>query len=38
MEGSRPNWSSNGKEIYSVDANLNLMAVPVWEVGSALEF
>jgi len=36
--GSRPNWSSNGKEIYYMDAIFNLLAIPVREVGGALEF
>ena len=36
--GSRPNWSSNGKEIYYMDAIFNMLAIPVREVGGALEF
>ncbi|HTW32133.1 MAG TPA: protein kinase [Candidatus Sulfotelmatobacter sp.] len=36
--GQVPHWSSDGKELYYFDLSQNLLAVPVKEVGSALEF
>ncbi len=36
--GNAPKWSANGKELYYFDATYNLFAVPVSEVGGALQF
>jgi hypothetical protein len=36
--GVQPQWSRDGKELYFMDLTFNLYAVPVTEVGSALQF
>jgi eukaryotic-like serine/threonine-protein kinase len=36
--GQVPHWSSDGKELYYFDTNQNLLAVPIKESGSALQF
>jgi serine/threonine protein kinase len=36
--GAAPQWSMDGKELYYMDPTYNLLAVPVKEVGSALQF
>jgi serine/threonine protein kinase len=36
--GGSPRWSKDGKELYYLDANFTLYAVPVKEVGGALQF
>jgi Tol biopolymer transport system component len=36
--GSQPQWSKDGKELYYMDPTFNLLAVPVTNVGSALQF
>ena len=36
--GQVPHWSADGKELYYFDLSQNLLAVPVKEAGSALEF
>ncbi len=36
--GAQPQWSRDGKEVYFMDMNFNLYAVPVTEAGSALQF
>jgi len=36
--GGRPSWSNDGKELYYLDMTYNLFAVPVKEVGGALQF
>ena len=36
--GQGPQWSKDGKELYYLDMSYNLFAVPVKEVGGALQF
>jgi eukaryotic-like serine/threonine-protein kinase len=36
--GAQPEWSKDGKELYYMDPTYNLFAVPVKEVGGALQF
>lgn len=36
--GTLPMWSKDGKELYYLDPTYNLLAVPVKEVGGALQF
>jgi len=36
--GQVPHWSADGKEIYYFDLNQSILAVPVKEVGGALQF
>jgi eukaryotic-like serine/threonine-protein kinase len=36
--GTQPQWSKDGKELYYLDHAYNLFAVPVKEVGGALQF
>jgi serine/threonine protein kinase len=36
--GILPHWSTDGKELYYMDSTYNLFAVPVKEVGGALQF
>jgi Tol biopolymer transport system component len=36
--GGRPRWSKDGKELYFLDYTFNLFAVPVKNVGGALQF
>ncbi len=36
--GQVPHWSADGKEIYYFDLNQSIVAIPVKEVGGALEF
>ena len=36
--GQVPHWSADGKELFYYDGNQSLVAVPVKEVGGALEF
>ena len=35
--GGRPKWSRDGKELYYMDPTYNLLAVPIKEVGDALQ-
>jgi eukaryotic-like serine/threonine-protein kinase len=34
----RPQWSKDGKELYYLDPTFNLFAVPVKDIGGALQF
>jgi len=36
--GNQPQWSRDGKELYYIDPTYSLFAVPVKEVGGALQF
>jgi serine/threonine protein kinase len=36
--GTQPQWSRDGKELYYLDRTYNVIAVPVKEVGDALQF
>jgi Tol biopolymer transport system component len=36
--GTQPQWSRDGKELFYIDATYNVIAVPVKEVGGALQF
>ena len=36
--GAAPQWSKDGKELYYMDPTYNLLAVPVKEIDSALQF
>jgi eukaryotic-like serine/threonine-protein kinase len=36
--GGRPQWSSDGKELYYMDATFSLFSVPVTSAGGALQF
>jgi eukaryotic-like serine/threonine-protein kinase len=36
--GGTPQWSADGKQLYFMDLTYNLFAVPVKEVGNALQF
>jgi Tol biopolymer transport system component len=36
--GHAPRWSKDGKELYYIDPTFNVFAVPVREVGGALQF
>ncbi len=36
--GGQSTWSSDGKELYYMDPRFNLFAVPVKDIGSALQF
>ena len=36
--GTRPRWSQDGKELYFMDLNYSLWAVPVRDTGGALQF
>ena len=36
--GIEPLWSRDGKEIYYVDFTFNIFAMPVKEVGGAVQF
>ena len=36
--GTQPRWSKDGKELYYTDSTFNILAVPVKDTGSALQF